>query len=267
LKDVGPIDGRQILSARVDQSHRLIVLRLGDTEYGVLHLLAHDDYTLWLDRTERLSGKALQSAGEVSPDGRVFLSNRLSREAVKPTEDPLAEIRATLAGGMRSFLAFLSPEQRRLVNYDLAARKGVTLVKGGAGTGKTAIAIGRVAFLASQPEIGRAGVLYLCYNRVLVNVVRDVLDHEFGGRYPHGFIHAKTLHEWAWDFLHSRGKRPAVADSRAAQSEAVARIEKLLQERFIPNAPGWAYGGFRSRRDSRSNSTEWLRGCRPVLES
>jgi superfamily I DNA/RNA helicase len=86
----------------------------------------------------------------------------------------------------------------------------VTLVKGGAGTGKTALAVARVAHLSQTPEMGYGPVLYLCFNRTLAATVAQILDGQFGGRYPRDRIEVSRVLQWSQHYLSTRRLLPPV---------------------------------------------------------
>jgi superfamily I DNA/RNA helicase len=227
LKPMKQVDGRQLVSARVDRANRLLLVQLGDSEYGIIRLEDHDSYESWVDRKKAFTRGELNRVQELRGDGRIFLPEPSPKTTDGKVD--LEAIREMLAGGMEPYLAALHPDQRALATYDLTRRKGVTLVKGGAGTGKTSLAIARLIHVAQQPEHGYGGVLYLCFNHVLANVVRDILDNQYRGRFPRAHIQVKTLHEWAWDYLTRVGLRPELAPSTAKTRQAgIDRIASIV---------------------------------------
>ncbi len=76
-----------------------------------------------------------------------------------------------IENGVARYLTHLDEEQRHLAELKVT---GLLVVKDGAGTGKTAVAIHRLLNLARQPVLfGPGRVLYLCYNSVLARAVAD----------------------------------------------------------------------------------------------
>lgn len=76
-------------------------------------------------------------------------------------------------GDLVGFLLHLDDEQRRLTRWALA---GPTMVRGGAGTGKSTIALYRVKELLERPGAsGRERVLFTTYTRALLTVTRQLL--------------------------------------------------------------------------------------------
>jgi superfamily I DNA/RNA helicase len=106
-----------------------------------------------------------------------------------------------LKDGMQGYLCYLDEHQTYLSQLPLEELNGPTLVKGGAGTGKTALAVARLRFLAQQPEMGRGPALYLCYNRMLRESVVQALKWQYGGRYPWERMDVQTVHEWCGRYL------------------------------------------------------------------
>jgi len=80
-----------------------------------------------------------------------------------------AQFRQMIENDVARYLTHLDEEQRYLAEVNV---RGLLVVKGGAGTGKTAVAVHRLLNLANQPVLfGPGRVLYLCYNSVLARVV------------------------------------------------------------------------------------------------
>ena len=76
-------------------------------------------------------------------------------------------------GGLISFLLKLDEDQRKLTEW---AIKGPTMVKGGAGTGKSTVALYRVKALLEKPESqGNETVLFTTYTRALLSASEQLL--------------------------------------------------------------------------------------------
>ena len=73
---------------------------------------------------------------------------------------------------LHRLLATLTDEQRSLVQRK--SRK-LHVVKGAAGSGKTVIGIRRIEFLRRQSELFDRPILFICYNQVLADAVRQML--------------------------------------------------------------------------------------------
>lgn len=77
-------------------------------------------------------------------------------------------------GDLLGFLLQLDEEQRRLTRWALT---GPTMVRGGAGTGKSTVALYRVKELMERPgATGRERVLFTTYTRALLTVTRQLLE-------------------------------------------------------------------------------------------
>lgn len=77
-------------------------------------------------------------------------------------------------GSLIGFLLRLDDEQRRLTEWAL---QGPTMVKGGAGTGKSTVALYRVKALLERPAAtGQERVLFATYTRALVAASRQLLE-------------------------------------------------------------------------------------------
>jgi superfamily I DNA/RNA helicase/mRNA-degrading endonuclease RelE of RelBE toxin-antitoxin system len=76
-------------------------------------------------------------------------------------------------GGLVSFLLKLDDDQKKLVDWGL---KGPTMIKGGAGTGKSTIALYRAKALLDLDEGGNAKLLFTTYTRALITATQQLLD-------------------------------------------------------------------------------------------
>ncbi|MCA9628450.1 MAG: UvrD-helicase domain-containing protein, partial [Myxococcales bacterium] len=77
-------------------------------------------------------------------------------------------------GDLLGFLLRLDEDQRRLTRWALA---GPTMVRGGAGTGKSTVALYRVKELLERPgATGAERVLFTTYTRALLAVTRQLLE-------------------------------------------------------------------------------------------
>ena len=85
-----------------------------------------------------------------------------------------ASLDAARSGRMRDIVATIQAEQDAVIRAPLA---GVLVVQGGPGTGKTAVALHRAAFLlyANRDRLARTGVLLVGPNRVFLRYIDQVL--------------------------------------------------------------------------------------------
>jgi DNA helicase IV len=86
----------------------------------------------------------------------------------------MAALNATRTGRMRDIVATIQAEQDRVIRAPLP---GVLVVQGGPGTGKTAVALHRAAYLlyAHRERISRSGVLLVGPNRAFLRYIEQVL--------------------------------------------------------------------------------------------
>ncbi len=80
-----------------------------------------------------------------------------------------------VAGEIEAFLLKLDPEQEKLI--DFGNNNGAILVKGGAGTGKSTLALYRVKKLL---ELGYTSILFTTYTKALVNYSEQLLEQLLG---------------------------------------------------------------------------------------
>jgi superfamily I DNA/RNA helicase len=193
-----------VFSARINLQYRLIFAETQKSPPILLYFDNHGEAYDWAKASRRRLPRIIERA-------QAWQGKVPEKPAIPRLDDdvpvPIASLDALhemLANGMYAYIAHLDEYQRSYAISDFQRRSGSMFIRGGAGTGKTAIAIHRAAHLAKQQEIGRAGVLYLCYNNVLVKVVSEVLKGLSGGRAPVG-IQVRTFHSWAGSYLRSRG--------------------------------------------------------------
>ena len=83
-------------------------------------------------------------------------------------------LNATRTGRMRDIVSTIQADQDRVIRAPL---EGVLVIQGGPGTGKTAVALHRTAFLlyTHRERIARSGVLLVGPNRVFLRYIEQVL--------------------------------------------------------------------------------------------
>lgn len=138
------------------------------------------------------AARAFYTATAVSPDGvgrrrRITTRGRtvvaLDDELLTPDgarDDDLvggaallAAVTAERTGRMRDVVTTLQSEQDRIIRHETG---GVLVVQGGPGTGKTAVALHRVAYLLhTRPHLRTRGVLVVGPSRVFLDYVGQVL--------------------------------------------------------------------------------------------
>ena len=85
----------------------------------------------------------------------------------------LAALDAPRTGPMRDIVATIQAEQDEIIRLD---HTGITVIEGGPGTGKTAVALHRVAYLLyTHPQLARRGVLVLGPNPRFLTHISAVL--------------------------------------------------------------------------------------------
>jgi superfamily I DNA/RNA helicase/plasmid maintenance system killer protein len=164
--------------------------------------------------------------GEV--DFRKALRTDSSRREIFIPESE-TELRRFLDGDLQGWRVFLHPEQRKLAYRDY---NGPVLVRGGAGTGKTVVAMHRAKHLADQIEAdpGREGqkILFTTFTRNLAGDIQANLKTLCPQHIERGRIEVINLDAWVKEFL---GRR--AFDRRIAYfGEDVARIGEIWDEIF-----------------------------------
>lgn len=139
--------------------------------------------------------------------------------------------------GLDRYLTTLTEQQRELARTE---QRGLLVVQGSGGSGKTTVAVYRLRHLAdrimAQPSLQGSDerrVLYLCYNRTLADVVKQMLRTLYGGEAPQ-HIEVHTLHQWAHEYLERRGVLKGVHNTtsgysyRRVRSDMKGAITSLL---------------------------------------
>jgi len=182
-------------------AEQLVELGVAETLVPIIAKLTSEEELLGLiEYAPQLTGEVLlalhagKSADQVraeivepqAADGPVDRDNlveALARPATQVTTDD-EQLKAVLQGEFDRWKVFLHPTQRKLVARDYS---GPARVSGGPGTGKTIVALHRVAHLVSQlPDDGEKRILLTTYTRNLATDLRaklvelagkDVADH------------------------------------------------------------------------------------------
>ncbi|MFY0624142.1 MAG: DEAD/DEAH box helicase [Pelagimonas sp.] len=153
-----------------------------------------------------------------------------SRQTIFIPEDE-KELRRVFEEGLEGWRVFLHPDQRKLAYRDY---NGPAMVRGGAGTGKTVVAMHRAKHLADQIEqdLTRAGqrVLLTTFTTSLAQDIeanlRTLCPEHLEARPPR--IEVINLDRWVSQFL----KRKSFAREVAFFGEARERLDQIWREVF-----------------------------------
>ncbi len=216
-------------SVRVSRKYRLILASLED-RFVLLWVGGHDEAYDWATQ-HRSTIASLVERGERMRTAGVGAPAAVPR--VSP-EDPIPLARPDLLvemadRGFAHYFAALDERQATLVTLDTSNWGGFALVKGGAGTGKSSIAIRRAIHLAGEPALGVGRVLYLCYNRVLMEAVRQAIDSLADPAVAQE-IEVTSFHRWAARYANSRGVRINVDASGSELRTAVSIARPTLSD-------------------------------------
>ena len=204
---------------------------------------------------------AVQVPEEVDPDNiSVALAHPDSRRrfAVVENSQELIEI---LNAPLEKWRVFLHPSQASLVQSDYS---GPFRVLGGAGTGKTVVAMHRARYLAAQvfnQETDR--ILFTTYTRNLANNIEALLTTLCGPELER--IEVVNLHRWAVNFLHTQGVHLDIATNEEthqcwrdafsamgtgewSESFICGEWKYVVQQQGIMNKHGYLHASRKGRR-------------------
>lgn len=163
--------------------------------YEGLEWLAHDfDYdevieTLYEDKPEDVNSEDFAAALQSDSSKKSFV-----------IVDGEEELKRIMAEPLEKWRIFLHPTQRKIVNRDFL---GPARVLGGAGTGKTVVAMHRAKRLAADLPTGKQ-VLFTTYTRNLADDIRENL-RKIASVDQMKRIEVINLDAWVASFLHDHG--------------------------------------------------------------
>ena len=162
---------------------------------------------------------------------------------------------------LTAFLLLLDPEQQRAANRNTV---GPVLVRGGAGTGKSIVALYRIRslfhpkarslFNDSPPK-----VLFLTYTRALSNASRDLLLNLVGKEQFDKFVTVRTLDGLATDIAGGnhcqsatdsmlgalrRIKASLTFEGTPEEVERFQRTARRLEDRYLVDEFNWVLDGY-----------------------
>ena len=168
-----------------------------------LYLLAAGyDLDGTLDELDRLTaaGEKDLPAQVDTEDFAAALERPESKREFKIVEDD-HELSDVLNAQLHVWRVFLHPSQEKLATINA---KGPTRVLGGAGTGKTVVAMHRARHLASKVYNGKTDrILFTTFTKNLARDISSQLRHMCGPEYER--IEVTNLDAWASSFLKEQG--------------------------------------------------------------
>ena len=143
----------------------------------------------------------------------------------------MVALNAGRTGQMRDIVATIQAEQDRVIRDELA---GVLVVQGGPGTGKTAVALHRAAFLlyAHRDRLARTGVLLIGPNTRFLRYIEQVLP----GLGETGVV-LKTPGELFPGVTASASEEPEVAVVKGHLRMARVLADAVRERQRVPNRP------------------------------
>lgn len=205
--------------------------RFDPLTYQILYALAagYND-----EEVHALTGIGAQSEAE-SPKAELNFGALIETEESRQTifiPESEAELRRVFEEGLEGWRIFLHPEQRKIAYRDY---NGPAMARGGAGTGKTVVAMHRAKYLADQimSDPTRAGqrVLFTTFTTSLAQDIeanlRTLCPEHLDAQPPR--IEVINLDRWVSQFL----KRKNFERKVAYFGEARDRLEEIWRDVFL----------------------------------
>ena len=237
-----------------------------------------------LRRHRRPARRTCAGAASSTPAGARWSTSptRCSAAPVTATRGDaalLAAVNAPRGEGMRDIVATIQAEQDEIIRLD---HPGVLVIEGGPGTGKTVVALHRVAYLlyTQRERMERHGVLVVGPNPAFLNHIgrvlpslgeTDVVFMTTGDFVPGLHVTAEDTPEAArlkgslkiLRRARGGGRRPAAA-ARAIRCRSSWRTSRCGSTPRPPSGPGTrrARAGCRTTRPARCSSSRHLRAHR-----
>jgi hypothetical protein len=175
--------------------------------YEALYWIGHLGYSVDQALNEVSAGRPKPVIVDVE-DLETALQHPDSKRRFTIVETP-AELEDILSAPLEKWRVFLHPSQADMVQRHF---NGPARVLGGAGTGKTVVAMHRARHLARRVFTDpQDRILFVTYTRTLAHNISQNLDHLCGPERAR--IEVVHLHKWAADFLRSQRIRFDVAGS------------------------------------------------------
>ena len=128
------------------------------------------------------------------------------------------------AGDLSAFLLKLSDEQEKLIQF---GSNGTVLIKGGAGTGKSTLALYRIKKLVEQ---GCTSILFTTYTNALVSYSEQLLEQLLGCPPAEKGVEVTTIDAIARRYFITTGKTTPFID----RDKCLALLAKALEQANIP---------------------------------
>ena len=171
---------------------------------GLVYLLAGDSYE------EVLRYLALEKVAEHvdTEDYAKALENANSRRRFYVVDESDIDLISMLNAPLEKWRVFLHPSQRSLVYRDW---NGPVRVLGGAGTGKTVVAMHRAKWLAANLD-KEARILFTTFTK---NLAVDIYENlkMICSEEELKKVEVRNLDRWVYEFLHRKGYRERIAYS------------------------------------------------------
>lgn len=137
------------------------------------------------------------------------LENENSKRRFYVVDGNDIDLMSMLNAPLEKWRVFLHPSQRKLINRDWS---GPVRVLGGAGTGKTVVAMHRAKWLAQKALITGGKVLFTTFTKNLAVDIHEnlkkICSEEVLER-----IEVKNLDQWVYEFLYKNGYRDRIVYS------------------------------------------------------
>lgn len=211
--------------------------------FQILYALAADYSDADIYAMTGLNAEPEADKVETEPDFGELIQTHESRQTIFIPETE-AELRRVFEEGLEGWRIFLHPEQRKVAYRDYS---GPAMVRGGAGTGKTVVAMHRAKYIADQIKADpiRAGqrVLLTTFTSNLAQDIegnlRTLCPEHLDARPP--LIEVINLDRWVTQFLKRKNYERKVAYFGQARDRLDDIWQEVLENHSIPEGLSEAF--------------------------
>lgn len=219
----------QVLALTDESQLEALERRIPKDVYETLYLLAAgEDLQTLLEDAKTPKDQVVDASIEQA------LNNSKSMQSFWVADDEI-ELKRILEQPLAKWRIFLHPSQRRLINRTW---NGPVRVLGGAGTGKTVVAMHRAKWLARHLKKTDQKILFTTFSENLAQDIDYALEN-LCSREEKSKIEVKHIDAWVIEYLSLQGYKPKVVSTE--DYEMLGLWSKALSRKSIDELPDSFY--------------------------